>query len=80
MAMSKKIIDLRNLLAVRFPQPPMPVGTRLATVLLPLINLLAAACPKGRSPNQSVQAKAREVHRSFMPSSMAHLAINISSR
>src|SRR6267142_4181589 len=33
MAMSGKIIDLRNLLAIRFPRAPMPVGTRLVTGL-----------------------------------------------
>ena len=47
MAMSKKIIDLRNLLAVRFPQPPMPVGTRLATGFASFDQLIGGGLPKG---------------------------------
>ena len=47
MAMSGKIIDLRNLLAVRFPQAPMPAGTRLVTGLASLDQSLGGGLPKG---------------------------------
>jgi hypothetical protein len=45
--MSGKIIDLRNLLAVRFPQAPMPAGTRLVTGLASLDQPLGGGLPKG---------------------------------
>jgi hypothetical protein len=47
MAMSRKIIDLRNLLAVRFPQPPMPIGNRLVTGLASFDQLIGGGLPKG---------------------------------
>jgi hypothetical protein len=47
MAMSRKIIDLCNLLAVRFPQAPMPAGTRLVTGLASLDQPLGGGLPKG---------------------------------
>src|SRR2546423_2733439 len=47
MAMSGKIIDLRNLLAIRFPQAPMLVGTRLVTGLASFDQLIGGGLPKG---------------------------------
>ena len=47
MAMSGKIIDLRNLLAIRFPQAPMPVGTRLVTGLVFFDQPVGGGLPKG---------------------------------
>jgi recA bacterial DNA recombination protein len=47
MAMSGKIIDLRNLLANRFPQPPMPLGTRLVTGLAFFDQAVGGGLPKG---------------------------------
>jgi hypothetical protein len=47
MAMSGKIIDLRNLLAIRFPQPPMAVGTRLVTGLAFFDQPIGGGLPKG---------------------------------
>jgi recA bacterial DNA recombination protein len=47
MAMSGKIIDLRNLLAIRFPQAPMPVGTRLVTGLAFFDQPVGGGLPKG---------------------------------
>lgn len=47
MAMSGKIIDLRNLLAIRFPQPPMPVGMRLVTGLASFDQPSGGGLPKG---------------------------------
>jgi hypothetical protein len=47
MAMSGKIIDLRNLLAIRFPQAPMPVGTRLITGLAFFDQSVGGGLPKG---------------------------------
>src|SRR5216117_3623430 len=47
MAMSGKIIDLRNLLASRFPHPPMPVGTRLVTGLAFFDQPVGGGLPKG---------------------------------
>src|SRR5438552_16053106 len=47
MAMSGKIIDLRNLLANRFPHAPMPAGTRLATGLSFLDQAIGGGLPKG---------------------------------
>jgi hypothetical protein len=47
MAMSGKIIDLRNLLAIRFPQAPMPVGTRLVTGLASFDQSIGGGLPKG---------------------------------
>lgn len=47
MAMSGKIIDLRNLLANRFPRPPMPVGTRLVTGLASFDQPIGGGLPKG---------------------------------
>src|SRR2546428_3593207 len=47
MAMSGKIIDLRNLLANRFPHAPMPAGTRLVTGLSFLDEAIGGGLPKG---------------------------------
>src|SRR5256712_8040353 len=47
MAMSGKIIDLRNLLANRFPHAPMPAGTRLVTGLAFLDEAIGGGLPKG---------------------------------
>jgi recA bacterial DNA recombination protein len=47
MAMSRKIIDLRNLVANRFPQVPIPVGTRLVTGLASLDQSIGGGLPKG---------------------------------
>src|SRR4029453_16808780 len=47
MVMSGKIIDLRNLLANRFPQPPMPLGTRLVTGLAFFDQAVGGGLPKG---------------------------------
>jgi recA bacterial DNA recombination protein len=47
MVMSGKIIDLRNLLANRFPQVPIPVGTRLVTGLASLDQSIGGGLPKG---------------------------------
>jgi hypothetical protein len=47
MAMRGKIIDLRNLLAIRFPQAPMPVGTRLVTGLASFDQSTDGGLPKG---------------------------------
>jgi hypothetical protein len=47
MAMSGKIIDLRNLLAIRFPQAPMPMGTLLVTGLAPFDQPVGGGLPKG---------------------------------
>src|SRR5438552_15281170 len=47
MAMSGKIIDLRNLLANRFPHAPMPAGTRLVTGLSFLDQTIGGGLPKG---------------------------------
>jgi hypothetical protein len=47
MAVSGKIIDLRNLLASRFPQGPMPLGTRLVTGLACLDQPVGGGLLKG---------------------------------
>jgi hypothetical protein len=47
MDMSGKIIDLRNLLAIRFPQAPMPVGMRLVTGLVFFDQPIGGGLPKG---------------------------------
>ena len=47
MAMSEKIIDLRNLLASRFPHPPIPMGTRLVTGLACFDQPVGGGLPKG---------------------------------
>jgi hypothetical protein len=47
MAMSGKIIDLRNLLAVHFPQVPVPLGTRLVTGLAFVDQAVGGGLPKG---------------------------------
>ena len=47
MAMSGKIIDLRNLLAVRFPEAPMPMGTRLVTGFASFDQSIGGGLPKG---------------------------------
>src|SRR6266487_822023 len=47
MPMSGKIIDLRNLLAIRFPQAPMPLGTRLVTGLAFFDQPVGGGLPKG---------------------------------
>ena len=48
MPMSGKIIDLRNLLANRFPQAPLkPVGTRLITGLAFFDQSVGGGLPKG---------------------------------
>ena len=46
MAMSGKIIDLRNLLATRFPQAPMLAGTRLVTGLASFDQPIGGGLPK----------------------------------
>jgi hypothetical protein len=47
MAMSGKIIDLRNLLAIRFPQAPMPLGMYLVTGLACFDQAVGGGLPKG---------------------------------
>ncbi len=47
MAMSGKIIDLRNLLANRFPSAPPSAGTRLITGLAFLDQVIGGGLPKG---------------------------------
>jgi len=47
MAMSGKVIDLRNLLATRFPQARMLVGTRLVTGLASFDQPIGGGLPKG---------------------------------
>src|SRR5216110_1422308 len=47
MAMSGKIIDLRNLLANRFPSAPPSAGTRLITGLAFLDQTIGGGLPKG---------------------------------
>ncbi|PYJ71728.1 MAG: hypothetical protein DME75_06955 [Verrucomicrobia bacterium] len=47
MAASSKIIDLRNLLANRFPHAPAPAGTRLITGLASLDQAISGGLPKG---------------------------------
>src|SRR6266480_2736258 len=47
MAMNGKIIDLRNLLAVRFPEAPMPMGTRLVTGFASFDQSIGGGLPKG---------------------------------
>lgn len=47
MPASGKIIDLRNLLASRFPQGPMPLGTRLVTGLASFDQPIGGGLPKG---------------------------------
>jgi hypothetical protein len=47
MAMSGKIIDLRNLLESRFPHAPMPMGTRLVTGLACFDQPAGGGLPKG---------------------------------
>src|SRR5215470_5261432 len=47
MAMSGKIIDLRNLLAVRFPRPPISAATRLVTGLASFDQSIGDGLPKG---------------------------------
>jgi len=47
MAASDKIIDLRNLLANRFPRAPAPAGTPLITGLASLDQAIAGGLPKG---------------------------------
>src|SRR5213592_1981171 len=47
MAMSGKIIDLRNLLAIRFPQAPMLAGTRLITGSASIDQPIGGGLPKG---------------------------------
>src|SRR5437763_14878851 len=47
MAMSGKILNLRNLLAIRFPEAPMPKGTRLVTGLASFDQPIGGGLPKG---------------------------------
>jgi hypothetical protein len=47
MAMSGKILDLRNLLATRFPQAQMLMGTRLVTGLASFDQPIGGGLPKG---------------------------------
>jgi hypothetical protein len=47
MAMSGKIIDLRNLLANRFPRPPISAATRLVTGLASFDQSIGGGLPKG---------------------------------
>lgn len=78
--MSGKIIDLRNLLAIRFPQAPMPVGTRLVTGLASFDQSIGGGLPKGAITELISPRGSAGVHRSFRPSSMVHIAISISWR
>ena len=80
MAMSGKILDLRNLLAIRFPQAPLLVETRLVTGSASIDQPIGGGLPKGAITELISPREARGVHRSFTPSSMAHIAINISWR
>jgi hypothetical protein len=47
MAMNEKIIDLRNLLANRFPRPPISASTRLVTGLASFDQSVGGGLPKG---------------------------------
>ncbi len=47
MAASGKIVDLRKLLAERFPQPPFSVVTRLVTGLSFVDQTIGGGLPKG---------------------------------
>src|SRR5256886_11518712 len=47
MAMSGKILDLRNLLAIRFPQAPLLVETRLVTGSASIDQPIGGGLPKG---------------------------------
>jgi hypothetical protein len=47
MAMTRKIINLRNLLAIRFPQAPMLAGTSLVTGLVFFDQPIGGGLPKG---------------------------------
>ena len=47
MGMSEKIIDLRNLLANRFPRPAMPAPTRLVTGVAAFDQSISDGLPKG---------------------------------
>src|SRR5213596_3507192 len=47
MAPSGKIVDLRKLLAERFPQPPFPAATRLATGLSFVDQAIGGGLPRG---------------------------------
>ena len=47
MGRSGKIIDLRNLLAERFPQPPIPLSGRLQTGIASLDSMLNGGLPQG---------------------------------
>ena len=47
MAARSKIVDLRNLLAERFPQPPTPPEARLPTGLTPLDQAIGGGLAKG---------------------------------
>jgi hypothetical protein len=47
MAMSGKIIDLRNLLAIHFPQAPTLAGTRFVTGLASIDQPIGGGLPKG---------------------------------
>jgi hypothetical protein len=47
MAMSEKIIDLRNVLANRFPRPPISAATRLVTGLVWFDQSIGGGLPKG---------------------------------
>ena len=47
MAASAKIIDLRNLVAIRFPQTSTPVGTRLLTGLASFDQPIGGGLPRG---------------------------------
>src|SRR5437660_12388143 len=46
-AMSGKMLELCNLLAIRFPQAPLLVGTRLVTGLASFDQLIGGGLPKG---------------------------------
>jgi RecA/RadA recombinase len=66
MARSEKIIDLRNLMAMRFPQAPMPVvGKYLVTGLDSFDQSIGGGLPKGA------------ITELITLLSMAHIAINI---
>ncbi len=92
MAASAKLIDLRKLLAERFPHPVVATATRLFTGLHSLDQSTGGGLPRGaltelisparvlRTALQAGHEQAREAHRLFKLSSVAHIAIIISWR
>jgi hypothetical protein len=74
MAMSEKIIDLRNLLASRFPHPPIPMGTRLVTGLACFDQPVGGGLPKGAI------TELISPHRSAGSASLVHAFIHAAYR